>query len=81
MLPRPLFKVGIMSVLFLYIYNLILSCAIIKIILLRILSTIVYVNTSNTIKKAKIGQILDVTNNTSYILLLNQFSSDIIANR
>jgi len=41
--------------------------------MLRILSTTVYVNTSNTIKKAKIGQILDMTNNILYILLLNQF--------
>jgi len=33
------------------------------------------------IKKAKIGQILDVTNNILYILLLNQFIPDIIASR
>jgi len=40
-----------------HIYNTILkyfTC------LLRILSTTIYVNTSNTIKKAKIDQILDV---------------------
>jgi len=36
--------------------------------ILRILSTTVYVNTANTIKKIEIGQILDVTNNTVYIL-------------
>ena len=34
-------------------------------------------NTSNTIKKAKIGQILDATNNTLHVLLLNQFIPDI----
>jgi len=36
---------------------------------------------SNTIKNAKIGKILDVTINTLYILLLNQFIPDIIASR
>jgi len=53
--------------------------------ILRILSTTIHVNTSNTIKntikKTKIGQILDVTNNILYILLLNQFIPDIIASR
>ena len=37
-------------------------------------------NTSNTIKKAKIGQILDVTNNYIFFLL-NQFILDIIASQ
>jgi len=47
--------------------------------ILQILSTTVYVNTSSN-KKSQ-DQILDVTNNTLYILLLNQFIPDIIASR